>query len=104
MTYRIPRAHQIRLSYDAPGFLCLLHSAQDGDQVSRDMVILATMPLVFNLTTDEDEVAELVVHLFEKVLPRWVETYLWAGHVKRLLTWRLQTLRREAQRRRTRGF
>lgn len=104
MTYEIPPRHQVHLVYDDPSFLSLLHSAQDGDQRSQELVILATLPLVFSLTSDEDEVSELICCLYEKILPKWTETFQWGGHAKRYLTWRLRDLRRLEQKRVARGY
>lgn len=104
MTYRIPNNGWVQYSYDQLPFLTLLHSAQDGDPTAASLVVLATLPIIFSLTSDEDEISDLILYIYENVLPKWTETYQWAGHAKRKLTWRLGDIRKQERRRQARGF
>lgn len=104
MTYRIPRSQQITAVYDSVEFLNYLRSAQEGSPIARDLVVMATMPLIFQLTSDEDEVSELVVCVYERVIPQWTEARLYCPHAQRHLRWRLLDLRKFDKRRRERGF
>lgn len=92
------------MTYGSRAFLLLLHEAQDGSQLAKDAVVLASLPIIYQLTQDEDEVQELIVWLYERVIPRWTEVHWWGGHAKRLLVWRLMDLRKKEDRRRKRGL
>ena len=92
------------MTYGSRAFLLLLHEAQDGSQLAKDAVVLASLPLIYGLTRDEDEVQELIVWLYERVIPRWTEVYWWGGHARRFLYQRLMNLRKMDTRRRARGL
>lgn len=92
------------VDFDSPTFITLLQGAQDGDIHCRQLVILATLPVIWSLSPCMDEAQDLIVHLVEYVIPKWTEVRPWGLHANVCLSSKLKTLRRTRARRRERGL
>lgn len=92
------------VDFNSIDFLAALISAQDGDVPSRNWVVIASAPLVYQLGPTADEAQELFIDIMQYALPKWTEARPWALHCTVVLKSRLATLRRSERRREERGF
>lgn len=90
--------------YNDPSFVAMLMSAQDGHAAAQQLVVMASVPIVWSLSPDADEAQNLFVHILEYVIPKWDGVMPWALRCTVCCRSRLLTLRRTRQRRRDRGL
>lgn len=94
----------MNIDYNSMAFTTTLLSAQEGDPKCLQLVVLATLPVVWSLRPNNDEAQDLIVHIMEYVVPRWSASRPWALHATVCLSSKLKTLRRTRSRRRQRGL